>query len=191
MTSCGSQEWELGFCVKERKVNALTKIVGAMLACLVLALVVLRMTGLNPIGDTPGRGNYPGLWLSGTVVTTPVTDWSFADQYKTDKLQTRTWYMIPHSVTTGHVVHNGQLYITSFFPAGMPFPQGKSWVKNVMRDPHVRLKFGDQLYDCVLSPVTDPDEKAAVLGPRSTQNPQLLASNTNGPVMHLFRVLPE
>jgi hypothetical protein len=191
MTSCGSQEWEHGFCVKERKVNTLTKIVGAMLACLVLVLVVLRMTGLNPIGDTPGRGNYPGLWLSGTVVTTPVTDWSFADQYQTDKLQTRTWYMIPHSVTTGHIVHNGQLYITSFFPAGMPFPQGKSWVKNVMRDPHVRLKFGDRLYDCVLSPVTDPDEKAAVLGPRSKQNPQLLASDTNGPVMHLFRVLPQ
>lgn len=171
--------------------NTFTKIVGAILACLVLALVALRMTGLNPIGNTPGRGNYPGLWLSGTVVTTPVTDWSFADQYQTDKLQTRTWYMIPHSVTTGHIVHNGQLYITSFFPAGMPFPQGKSWVKNVMRDPHVRLKLGDRLYDCVLSPVTDPDEKAAVLGPRSKQNPQLLASNTNGPVMHLFRVLPQ
>ncbi|HEX5228357.1 MAG TPA: hypothetical protein VFW44_11630 [Bryobacteraceae bacterium] len=169
----------------------LTKIVGAIVACLVLALIVLRFTGLNPTGDVPGRGNYPGLWLSGTVVTTPVTDWSFANQYQTDKLQTRTWYLIPHSVTTGHIVNNGQLYITSFFPAGMPFPQGKSWVKNVMRDPHVRLKFGDNLYDCVLSPVTDPNERAAVLGPRAKQNPQLLAENPNGPVMHLFHVLPQ
>ncbi|HUA21211.1 MAG TPA: hypothetical protein VMB25_20830 [Bryobacteraceae bacterium] len=171
--------------------KTLAKTVGAILVCLVLALVVLRITGLNPTGDTPGRGNYPGLWLSGNVVTTPVTDWSFADQYKTDKLQTRTWYLIPHSVTTGHIVHNGQLYITSFFPAGMPFPQGKSWVKNVMRDPHVRLKFGNNLYDCVLSPVTDPDERAAVLGPRAKQNPQLLASAPGGPVMHLFHVLPQ
>jgi hypothetical protein len=167
------------------------KIVGAVLICLVLALVVLRITGLNPIGDRPGAGNYPGLWLRGTVVTTPITDWSFADQYKTDKLQTRTWYLIPHSVTTGHIVHNGQLYITSFFAAGVPFPQGKSWVKNVMRDPHVRLKFGDDLYDCILSHVTDPDEKAAVLGPRANQNPQLLAASAaDGPVMHLFHVLP-
>ena len=172
--------------------KALAKIVGAVLVCLVLALIVLRITGLNPTGDTPGRGNYPGLWLSGNVVTTPVTDWSFADQYKTDKLQTRTWYFIPHSVTTAHIVHNGQLYITSFFPAGMPFPQGKSWVKNVMRDPHVRLKLGNDLYDCVLSPVTDPDEKAAVLGSRAAQNPQLVASNAaGGPVMHLFHVLPQ
>lgn len=167
--------------------KSLAKIVGAILACLVLALVVLRITGFNPIGDTPGPGNYPGLWLSGNVVTTPVADWSFASQYKTDKLQTRTPYLIPHSVTTGHIVHNGQLYITSFFPAGVPFPQGKSWVKNVMRDPHVRLKFGNDLYDCVLSHVTDADEKAAVLGPRARQN----AATANGPVMHLFHVLPQ
>lgn len=172
--------------------KSLAKFVGAVLVCLALALVALRITGLNPIGDTPGRGNYPGLWLSGEVVTTPVTDWSFASQYKTDKLQTRTWYLIPHSVTTGHIVHNGQLYITSLFPAGMPFPQGKSWVTNVMRDPHVRLKFGNKLYDCVLSHVTGPDEEAAVLGPRAKQNPQLLASDaTGGPVLHLFHVLPQ
>jgi hypothetical protein len=172
--------------------RTLAKIVGAILVCLLLALVVLRFTGFDPIGNTPGRGNYPGLWLSGTVVNAPVTDWSFVSQFKTDKLQTRTWYMIPHSVTTGYILHNGQLYITSMFGKGVPFPEGKSWVKNVMRDPHVRLKFGDNLYDCTLSPVTDPDERAAVLAPRAKQNPQLLASNSaDGPVLHLFHVLPE
>src|SRR5580700_9156352 len=171
--------------------RTLAKIVGAILVCLVLLLVALRVTGLNPTGDTPGRGNYPGLWLSGNVVTTPVTDWSFVAQYKTDKLETRTWYMIPHSVTTGYILHNGQLYITSMFAAGVPFPQGKSWVSNVMRDPHVRLKFGDNLYDCVLAQVTDPAEKAAVLGPRAKQNPQLSSDTAGGPVMHLFHVLPQ
>jgi hypothetical protein len=172
--------------------RTLAKIVGAVIVCLVLVVTALRITGFNPIGDTPGRGNYPGLWLSGTVVTTPVTDWSFVSQYKTDKLQTRTWYMIPHSVTTGFILHDGQLYITSMFGRGVPFPQGKSWVKNVMRDSHVRLKFGNNLYDCTLSHVTDPDERAAVLAQRAKQNPQLLAANAgNGPVMHLFHVLPE
>jgi hypothetical protein len=77
------------------------------------------------------------------------------------------------------------------FPAGVPYPEGKSWVKNVIRDPHVRLKFGNNLYDCVLSPVTDPDERAAVLGPRAQRNPQLMATNTNGPVMHLFHAQAE
>ena len=172
--------------------RTLAKIVGAIVVCLVLVLVALRITGFNPIGNTPGPGNYPGLWLSGTVVNIPVTDWSFASQYKTDKVQTRTWYGIPHSVTTGFIVHNGQLYLTSMFAKGVPFPEGKSWVKNVMRDPHVRLKLGDNLYDCVLSHVTDPDERAAVLGPRAKQSPQLLASNsTNGPALHLFHVAPE
>src|ERR1700733_2931475 len=167
--------------------KTVAKIVGAILVCLALALVVLRITGLDPIGNTPGPGNYPGLWLSGKVVSTPVTDWSFATQYRTDKVQTRTWYMIPHSVTTGFIVHNGQLYLTSMFPAGTPFPQGKSWVTNVMRDPHVRLKFGNDLYDCTLSHVTDSEERAAVLGPRANQNPQPTTSNaTNGPVLHLF-----
>jgi hypothetical protein len=165
-------------------------IVGAILVCLVLLLAVLRITGFNPIGDTPGPGNYPGLWLSGEVVTTPITDWSFATQYHTDKVQTRTWYMIPHSVTTGFIVHNGQLYLTSMFAAGRPFPQGKSWVTNVMRDPRVRVKFGNSLYDCTVSHVTNPDERAAVLGPRAKQNPQPADSNTaNGPVMHLFHAV--
>ncbi len=168
------------------------KIVVAILICLVLALVVLRFTGLNPIGDVPGPHNYPGLWLSGQVVTTPVTDWSFVTQYRTDKVQTRTRFLIPHSVTTGFIVYNGQLYLTSFFRAGMPFPQGKMWVSDVMRDPHVRLKFGDKLYDCVLSPVTDPAERAAVLGARAKQFPQPSASNPiGGPVMHLFHAVSQ
>jgi len=172
--------------------KTLAKIVGAILVCLVLVLVVLRARGFNPIGDTPGPGNYPGFWLSGNVVTTPVSDWSFVSQYKTDKLQTRTWYMIPHSVTTSFIVHNGQLYITSMFAAGVPFPQGKSWVRNVMRDPHVRLKFGNDLYECTLSHVTNPDERAAVLAQRAKQNPQLLTANAStGPFLHLFHVLPE
>jgi len=172
--------------------RTLAKIVGAIVVCLILALVVLRITGFNPIGNTPGPGNYPGLWLSGTVVRAPVTDWSFVSQYKTDKVQTRTWYGIPHSVTTGFILYNGQLYLTSMFAKGVLFPEGKSWVKNVMRDPHVRLKFGNNLYNCILSPVTDPDERAAVLGPRAKQNPQLLAADsTNGPVMHLFHVQSE
>jgi hypothetical protein len=171
--------------------RTLARIAGAILVCLIVVLVALRITGFNPIGDVPGKGNYPGLWLSGEVVTTPVTDWSFVSQYKTDKVQTRTWYGIPHSVTTGFILHDGQLYLTSMFPAGVPYPDGKSWVKNVMRDPHVRLKFGNNLYECVLSPVTDPNERAAVLGPRAQQNPRLMATDTNGPVMHLFHAQAE
>ncbi len=172
--------------------RAVAKIVSAIFGCLVLVVLVLRFTGFNPIGNTPGPGNYPGLWLNGKVVNRRVTDWSFATKYRTDKVQTRTWYGIPHSVTTGFIVHEGQLYLTSMFPAGMPFPQGKTWVTNVMRDPHVRLKFGDELYDCILTPVTDPAERAVVLGRRAERTAQSLASNgTNGAVLHLFHAVSE
>jgi hypothetical protein len=74
----------------------------------------------------------------------------------------------------------------------MPFPQGKSWVTNAMRDPHVRVKLGNNLYDCILSPVTDPEERAAVLGPRASRNPLPLASNAaTGPVLHLFHAVSQ
>lgn len=168
------------------------KIAGAVVLCLALVLAVLRITGLNPVGDKPGPGNYPGLWLSGQVVTTRITDWSFVTQYRTDKVQTRTWFLIPHSVTTSFIVHDGQLYLTSMFRAGMPFPQGKMWVADVMRDPHVRLKFGDKLYDCVLSPVTGSDEIAAVLGSRAKQYAQPSTSHaTSRAVMHLFHAVSQ
>src|SRR5260370_31632614 len=119
--------------------NTLAKLVGTLVVCLVLALVVLRATGFSPIGNTPGPGNYPGLWLSGNVVTTPVTDWSFVSQYKTDKVQTRTRYMIPHSVTTSFILHNGQLYITSMFAAVVPYPQSQRFVMHGETHPHVPL----------------------------------------------------
>jgi hypothetical protein len=168
------------------------RIVGVVLVFLVLALVVVRVAGFNPIGNVPGPGNYPGLWLSGDVVKTPVTDWSFVTQFETDKVQTRTWYLIPHSVTTGFVLHDGKLYLTSNFPAGRSFPDSKSWTKNVMRDPHVRVKFGNNLYDCIVSHVTDPNERAAVLASRAVQNTRPASSNvTHGAVMHLFHVVSD
>lgn len=168
--------------------KTLAKIVGGLVACLALLLVVVRFTGFSPIGDIPGPGNYPGLWLSGEVVTTPVADWAFTKEYKTDKVETRTWYGIPHSVTTSHIVYNGQLYLTSLFRANVPFPEGKAWVNNITRDPHVRVRFGDKLYELVLSHVTDEQERAAVLAARGDGAG---APPPNGAVLHLFRAQPE
>ena len=168
--------------------KTLGKVVGVILICLVLVLVVLRITGLNP------HERIPGLWLTGELVTTPVTDWSFVDQYQTDALQTRTWYLLPHSVTTNFVVHNGQVYLTSVFVPGT-FPQDKRWTSNVARDPHVRLKFGNQLYDRILSHVTDPAELESLTEAAKTKYPVYrelgTASASDGSRLHLFQVLPE
>ena len=143
------------------------RIAGVIVICLVLLLVVLSVTGLEP------RQRTPGLWLKGNLVTTPVTDWSFADHVDTVKVQTRTWYLIPHSVTTYCVALNGRLYLDSFYPEGAEYPHGRSWNENVARDPHVRLKIGNNLYDVTLVHVTDPAEKAALREAKAKKYPQL------------------
>lgn len=121
-------------------------LVGTVLALLVL-LSVFRTMGLNP------RGPRPGLWLSGELVTTPIEDWSFANSYPLVEVQTNTWYRIPHSVTIYCVSYQKHLYLQSI---------GKVWKRNVVRDPHVRIKIGNQLYDRLVTYVNDPSEYSGV-----------------------------
>ena len=167
--------------------RTLLKMVVGVVICLALVLVILRITGFEPTGNTPGRGNYPGLWIKGNLVTTPVTDWTFTDKYQTAKVQTNTWYLIPHSVTTYCASYNGQLYLTSIYRAGVEYPHGRNWNANVARDPHVRIKIGDDLYDRRLSYVTDPAEKAAVLKAKAKKYPQQRITPTM--VTNVFHVM--
>lgn len=157
--------------------KTLGKIVGAIVICLILLLVVLRITGLNP------RDRTPGLWLTGNLVTTPVTDWSFTDKVPNIKLQTETWYGLPHSVTINCLSYNGQLYVSSVFPAGTP----RGWNDNVMRNPHVRVKIGNDLYDRTASLVTDPAERDGVLQARAKKYPELkIPPNAT---IHIFHII--
>ncbi len=137
------------------------------LAFLILGLILVRAMGFEP------RDRSPGLWLSGEVVTTPVTDWSFTDQIEHVYVETRTWYSIPHSVTTYCTTYNGELYLTSTYPRAAEFPGDRSWNHNVVRDPHVRLKIGDRIYERLVSLVTDPAEKTAVLDSKAKKYPDL------------------
>ena len=157
------------------------KMAGAIVICLVLLLVVVSITGFEP------RQRTPGLWLKGNLVTTPVSDWSFTDQVSTVEVQTRTWYLLPHSVTTYCVVYQGQLYLDSFYPPGVEYPHGRSWNENVARNPHVRLKIGNNLYDVTLSHVTDPAEKTALRELKAKKYPQLKIPPD--PQVQLFHVI--
>lgn len=145
----------------------LLKVVGVIVVCLAVLLVVARTTGFDP------NQRRPGLWLKGDLITTPVTDWSFTDQVPNLKIQTNTWYGIPHSVTINCVSYKGQLYLDSFYAAGLTYPHGRSWNENVARDPHVRLKIGDKLYDRTLVLVTDPAETTAVNAAKEKKYPTL------------------
>ncbi len=134
----------------------LLKTIGIIVGCLVVLLILLRITGLGP------HGRMPGLWLNGELVTTPVTDWSFTDQIQNVQLQTNTWYGIPHSVNINCVSYQGQLYLDSFYAAGLTYPHGRNWNENIARDPRVRIRIGKKLYDRTLVLVTDPGLKEAV-----------------------------
>lgn len=179
--------------------------VGLLIVVLVLAvaLVTLRITGLEPeyLDLNQLRAHHmiarPGLWLKGEVVTTPVTDWSFVTQVvhpgqslNTVLVETRTPYFIPHSVRTMPTVRDGQLYLRSHQDRmDVPFPNDKSWTSNVARDPRVRIKIGDKLYEATLVLVTDRSQAIAFLG----RNPEVVERGPDGQnhvvgYDHVFRV---
>lgn len=161
--------------------KTLSKVVGVVVVCLAALLVVARINGFEP------DGRRPGLWLKGNLVTTPVTDWSFTDKVQNVKVQTNTWYLLPHSVTINCVSYKGQLYLDSFYAAGLTYPHGRSWNEDVARDPHVRIKIGNQLYDRTLALVTDPAEQEAVNDAKFKKYPDLKLPP--GGTIVLFHVL--
>ena len=154
----------------------------SLLAFLVVGLILVRAMGFEP------RERSPGLWLSGEVVTTPVRDWSFTDEFEHLFVETRTWYFIPHSVTTYCATYNGELYLTSTYPQAAEFPGNRSWNHNVVRDPHVRLKIGDRIYERQVFLVTDPAEKTAVLDSKAKKYPDLRRAEEDR--VHVLRTEP-
>jgi hypothetical protein len=161
-----------------------------MVGILALVLLTLRVTGLEPeyLDLNQLRAHHmiarPGLWLKGEVVTTPVTDWSFISTVQhpgrglnTVLVETRTPYFIPHSVRTIPTVRNGQFYIRSHQDRmDVQFPKDKSWTSNVARDPRVRIKIGDKLYEATLVLVTDRAQAIAFLG----RNPEVVEKGPDG-----------
>jgi len=163
-------------------VRALRIGLGVLVAVVLVALITLRIVGLDP------QDRRPGLWLKGEVVTQPVTDWSFTDNYQNIFVQTRSWYGLPHSVTTTITAHDGKLYLTSVYRPGGRFPDDRLWNRNIMRDPHVRLKIGDRVFDRTVALVTDPAEKDAVLATKAKKYPRQRVTDKN--LVYVFRVQP-
>ena len=161
--------------------KTLLKVVGVILVGLVLLLVTARINGLEPTLQRPG------LWLKGELVTTPVADWSFTDNIPLIQIQTNSWYLIPHSVTINCISYQGKLYLYSYYAAGLTYPHGRRWNEDVARDPHVRLKIADKLYDRTLVLSTDPAEQEAVREATSKKYPALKVPE--GGTIVLFKVV--
>jgi len=161
-----------------------------IVAILVLTLLTLRVTGLEPqyldLAELRAHGRIarPGLWLKGEVVTTPVMDWSFVEKVEhpgqtlnTVLVETRTPYFIAHSVRTVPFPRNGQLYILSHqHRMDLQFPNDKAWTSNVARDPRVRIKIGDKLYEATMVLIADRAQAIAVLG----RNPEVTEKGPDG-----------
>ena len=112
------------------------------LTCAALALQSVGCS-IEPSDERPGLG------LSGELVTEPVESWSFSDEFEDVFIETRTPYFLPHSVTIWCTTIGTQLYIAALDP------DEKHWVANVRRDPNVRLKIGDKIYEQRLEPITE------------------------------------
>jgi len=85
------------------------------------------------------------------------------------------------------MTYNGQLYVGSIYGPGIQYPHGRSWNENVARDPRVRIKIGNQLYDGTLVHITDPSLIAAVLEAEQKKYPRFRLPTSGS--LQLFQVI--
>ncbi len=138
---------------------------GLRTAITVLCLSALSLSACEP------KDRRPGVWLSGEVVTETVTDWSFTDDIPEIFLETRTWYRVSHSVTVTCVALADTLYVPSIYPRDAAYPEARLWNRNIVRDPRVRLKIGERVYERRAVLVEDPAEWSAVLAAFARKSP--------------------
>lgn len=115
----------------------------------------------------------PGTRLSGELAANQDTDWAFLEGRTRAWVETRTWYLVRHSITVSAWSADGTLYV------GCRQCDTKRWPRNVARDDRVRIKIGNAIYERRATRITDPAERQAVLGPR-----------TPGPGFAVFRMDP-
>lgn len=137
---------------KKVLVKALLSIFGFLL----VVLISLRTLGYEP------QDTNPGLWISGKTVSKPVIDWSFTNEIDEIFVETRTPYLLPHSITTYCGVYEGRFYLFSAYYGGGEFPNARRWNQNVMRDPRVRLKIGEEIFEQNLSLVRNELAKVPI-----------------------------
>ena len=151
-----------------------------------IVIALFTILSLLIVGYEP-QDQSPGLWLTGELATEPVADWSFTEQHGEIFVQTRSPWFIPHSVTTYCATYNDSFYLFSAYYGGGDFPDLRRWNKNVVRDPRVRLKIGDQLFDQTLSYIDDESIRMPVHQAFVDKYPQWASPGLEN--VHIFQVL--
>ena len=121
----------------------------AFMAC-AMAIALTVACSIEPSDERPGLG------LPGELHQQTVEDWSFTEDADEIFIETVTSYWIPHSVTAWCVTVGNELYVAA------DYADKKSWVANVARDPNVRLKIKDKVYEQKLVPVVDATTIASI-----------------------------
>ncbi|NJN53259.1 MAG: nitroreductase family deazaflavin-dependent oxidoreductase [Gammaproteobacteria bacterium] len=96
--------------------------------------------------------------MSGEVVATP-SDWRFVNDTQEVFIETATEYGIAHSVTVVIAEHDGNVFVPSIYEEDIPFPGHKYWNSNIARDPNVRVKIGDSVYEMTARPANTDEER--------------------------------
>ncbi len=125
----------------------------------------------------------PGLRLAGEVIADPVEDWSFTDGNPEIYIEVATPYLVPHSVTIVCAALDGRLYV------GARHPTTKRWVAFVERDPNVRLKIGERVYERRLEVIDDPTKHEAVFHAYAAKYGWRPAPPENRPPLRFFEVV--
>lgn len=188
------------------------KIAALIVLVLVIGLFALNFVIVRASPSAPStlasalvrmRRGEIGFWLTGDVVKTPVADWSFVDSIRNIQVQTHTPYLLPHVLTTDIARVGQQLYLFSeYFPprpgqrdTRKDFPQARFWNRMVVRDPRIRLKMGNQLFDMRAYPLTDPAQvevvRQAFLSKYDDVQRRDAAPESRRPALYFFRLEPQ
>lgn len=131
----------------------------------------------------PGK-DVPGLRLAGDVVETLPSDWSFTNEYGEIAVEVVTPYLLPHSVRIWCAEMNGALYVRTRRPEQRRWP---GWVE---RDPRVRLRIGERIYEVRLTRLGEPHHIARVQRAYALKYDRRLLAPGEGPPMRYWRVGP-
>ena len=159
----------------------------------IFQVVITALLVVIASGCVDPKDRRPGFRLSGEVVNEPISDWSFANEFQQIYLETRTWYQVPHSVTTVCAGIGEKLYVPSIYYGGGEWPD-KYWNSNVSSDPRVRLEIDGKIYEREAVVVEDPMEFQAALRALAAKYPfwqeTLAKPESERPDMSLVRMDP-
>jgi hypothetical protein len=122
-----------------------------LVLCFALAIT---LTACGPLGPIPGGA------LRGARANQPPTSW--IDYADVEQIQLESRPLDPYSVNTWCGVYAERLYVPTSMILGADDPMERTWVKNVLDDPDVRVRIGDIVYPLRAVRVEDEKELLAV-----------------------------